>query len=99
LRVPGTSTSVARLALTGSPPDGIPLETLAEVLRHLREPLLLASHSGTILAANVAAAEALGASVAALAGTALADHSPDPDDRFDASRGAAPERQRHRREV
>jgi signal transduction histidine kinase len=44
----------------------------------LREPALLASADGHILAANVACAEALGTSVAALEGAALASFSPSP---------------------
>jgi signal transduction histidine kinase/CheY-like chemotaxis protein len=48
------------------------------MLRHLREPLLLATPSGQILAANVAAADALGASEAALVGTSFGEFSGDP---------------------
>jgi signal transduction histidine kinase/ActR/RegA family two-component response regulator len=58
--------------------DLFPLQAVVAVLGHLREPLLLASASGQILAANVAAAEALGASAEALVGGSLADYSPDP---------------------
>ena len=48
------------------------------MLAHLREPLLLASMDGRILAANVASAEALGTSVEALQGAPLEVYSPDP---------------------
>jgi signal transduction histidine kinase/CheY-like chemotaxis protein len=47
------------------------------MLRQLREPMLIVSPSGLIHAANVAAAEALGAPVVALEGQSLAAHSPD----------------------
>jgi signal transduction histidine kinase/CheY-like chemotaxis protein len=56
------------------------------MLRHLREPLLLASTSGQILAANIPAADALGASAAALVGTSVGDLAIDPrglQDRLD----------------
>jgi signal transduction histidine kinase/ActR/RegA family two-component response regulator len=48
------------------------------MLGHLRDPLLLASENGRILAANVASAEALGTTVEALRGAALDAYSPDP---------------------
>ena len=54
-------------------------ESYVEVVRHLREPLVIASRSGRILAANAAAAEALGTSVEALENAPLAAHSPDPE--------------------
>src|SRR5580700_2306421 len=53
-------------------------ESYVEMLRHLREPLVIASRSGRILAANAAAAEALGTSIEALENSPLAGHSPDP---------------------
>ena len=53
-------------------------ESYVEVLRHLREPLVIASRSGRILAANAAAADALGTSIEALENAPLAAHSPDP---------------------
>ncbi|HVJ15881.1 MAG TPA: GAF domain-containing protein [Polyangiaceae bacterium] len=49
----------------------------AEVLQQLREPLLLADRQCKILLANVAAAEALGTSVAALDGADLDDYLPE----------------------
>jgi signal transduction histidine kinase/CheY-like chemotaxis protein len=48
------------------------------MLRHLREPYLIASAGGKIVAANVAAAEALGTSIVALQGASLEVYSPDP---------------------
>jgi signal transduction histidine kinase/CheY-like chemotaxis protein len=48
-----------------------------QLLRRLREPLLLVSRGGTIEAANAAAAEALGTTTSALAGTALSAHMPE----------------------
>ncbi len=56
----------------------IRFESYVELLRHLREPLVIASRSGRILAANAAAAEALGTSIAALENAPLSAHSPDP---------------------
>ncbi len=44
--------------------DATSFESYVEVLRHLHEPFLIASPNGRILAANAAAAEALGTSVA-----------------------------------
>jgi signal transduction histidine kinase/CheY-like chemotaxis protein len=48
------------------------------MLRRLRTPRLIASRSGRIVAANVAAAQALGTSVVALEGASLESYSPDP---------------------
>jgi signal transduction histidine kinase/ActR/RegA family two-component response regulator len=69
------------------------LESFAEMLRRLRTPRLIASQNGRIVAANVAAAEALGTSVAALEGTSLERYSPDPSalrQRLDDPRADAP---------
>jgi signal transduction histidine kinase/ActR/RegA family two-component response regulator len=65
------------------PPEGslegsVHVGSLVRMLAHLREPLLLASMDGRILAANVASAEALGTSVEALQGAPLEVYSPDP---------------------
>jgi signal transduction histidine kinase/CheY-like chemotaxis protein len=46
-------------------------ETFVHLLQQLREPLLIVSKAGQILSANVAAAEALGTSVASLEGSEL----------------------------
>jgi signal transduction histidine kinase/CheY-like chemotaxis protein/putative methionine-R-sulfoxide reductase with GAF domain len=46
-------------------------ESFVHLLQQLREPLLIASKAGRILSANVAAAEALGTSVASLEGSEL----------------------------
>ncbi len=54
------------------------LDAFIEMLRHLREPLLIASPSGEILATNAAGADALGTSVAALEGAPLADYALEP---------------------
>jgi signal transduction histidine kinase/CheY-like chemotaxis protein len=54
------------------------LEPVVEMLRQQREPLLIAWRSGRIIAANVAGAEALGTSVAALEGAQLAGFCVDP---------------------
>ena len=54
------------------------LESFVDMLRRLREPHLIASRSGLVLAANVAAADALGTSVSALEGTSLESYSPAP---------------------
>jgi signal transduction histidine kinase/ActR/RegA family two-component response regulator len=54
------------------------LEAFVEILRQLREPYLIVSAGGGIVAANVASAEALGTSIATLEGGSLADYSPDP---------------------
>jgi signal transduction histidine kinase/ActR/RegA family two-component response regulator/PAS domain-containing protein len=64
-------------------------KSFEQVLLHLREPLLLATRSGRILASNVAGAEALGTSVAALDGASLSNFSPEPQ-RLDALLAAAP---------
>jgi signal transduction histidine kinase/ActR/RegA family two-component response regulator len=48
------------------------------MLHQLREPLLLATRTGQIRAANVACADALGTSVSALEGASLASFSLDP---------------------
>ena len=58
--------------------ESVHLESLVQMLGHLRDPLLLASTDGRILAANVAGAEALGTSVEALRGASLEVYSPDP---------------------
>jgi signal transduction histidine kinase/CheY-like chemotaxis protein len=58
--------------------EPVPFDELVRMLEHLREPLLLASTSGRILAANLTAAEALGTSVAALHGAALEAHAAEP---------------------
>src|SRR3954452_19119658 len=58
--------------------DSVHLESLVRMLGHLRDPLLLASANGRILAANVAGAEALGTSVEALRDGSLEAYSPDP---------------------
>ncbi|MDX2087606.1 MAG: GAF domain-containing protein [Kofleriaceae bacterium] len=49
-----------------------------QLLRLLREPLLLAAPSGEILGVNVAAADALGASVSNLEGAAISSFASDP---------------------
>jgi signal transduction histidine kinase len=54
------------------------LAPFLRMLQQLREPLLIASRSGRILSANVAAAEALGTSVATLEGSSVASFSVDP---------------------
>jgi signal transduction histidine kinase/ActR/RegA family two-component response regulator len=54
------------------------LEPVVEMLRQQREPLLIAWRSGRIIAANLAGAEALGTSVAALEGAQLAGFCVDP---------------------
>jgi signal transduction histidine kinase/ActR/RegA family two-component response regulator len=64
-------------------------KSFEQLLHHLRDPLLLATRSGRIVASNVAGAEALGTSVAALDGASLADFSPDPR-RLDALLADAP---------
>jgi signal transduction histidine kinase len=64
-------------------------KSFEHVLLHLREPLLLATRSGRILASNIAGAEALGTSVSALEGTSLSTFSPEPD-RLEALLTAAP---------
>jgi signal transduction histidine kinase/ActR/RegA family two-component response regulator len=58
--------------------DASRIECFAHMLGHLREPLLIATRDRQILAANVAGAEALGASVGVLQGASLAGYSPDP---------------------
>jgi signal transduction histidine kinase/PAS domain-containing protein len=50
----------------------------SSLLRRMREPLLLAARDGRILRSNVAAAEALGTSVALLERATVADYSPEP---------------------
>jgi signal transduction histidine kinase/ActR/RegA family two-component response regulator len=62
----------------GSLEGSLHVESLMRMLAHLREPLLLASMDGRILAANVASAEALGTSVEALQDAPLEVYSPDP---------------------
>jgi signal transduction histidine kinase len=49
-----------------------------QLLRLLREPLLLAEPSGKILGVNVAGADALGASVSKLEGGTITSFAPDP---------------------
>jgi len=58
--------------------DASRLDTFVEMLRRLREPYVIVSRRGRILAANAAAADALGTSIAALESSSLEDHSPDP---------------------
>jgi signal transduction histidine kinase/ActR/RegA family two-component response regulator len=77
LKAKSVDGTVLRLAQPGSE-DSVDIESLVTMLGHLRDPLLLASANGRILAANVASAEALGTSVEALRGAALAAYSPDP---------------------
>jgi signal transduction histidine kinase/ActR/RegA family two-component response regulator len=55
------------------------LGDFVDMLRHLREPYLIASRTGRIVGANGAAADALGTSVDALQSTSLACYSPAPD--------------------
>jgi signal transduction histidine kinase/ActR/RegA family two-component response regulator len=69
--------TLSRLAQPGTE-DSIHIESLVRMLGQLRDPLLLASESGRILAANVASAEALGTSVETLRGAALEAYSADP---------------------
>jgi hypothetical protein len=64
-------------------------ESYVQMLRLLRDPFVIASRSGRVLAANVAAAETLGTSLAALEGTLLSSHSPDPSG-VDAMLGVRP---------
>jgi signal transduction histidine kinase len=54
------------------------LQSFGHLLSHLREPLVLVTPGGEILASNVAAAEALATSVAALRGGVLSGYAPDP---------------------
>jgi signal transduction histidine kinase/CheY-like chemotaxis protein len=54
------------------------LKPFESMLHHLREPLLLTTGGGVIIASNVAGAEALATSVAALAGLSITDFSPEP---------------------
>src|SRR5262245_22208941 len=68
------------------------LEGFVRILEHLREPLLIASAEGKILAANVAGAEALATSVGALAGAPLVSFSPAPTDLEERLRQRAVER-------
>src|SRR5689334_14401515 len=56
------------------------LEPFVRMLAHLREPLLLMSRTGAIIAGNVAAAEALGTTTPALVGTSLSTHASEPGD-------------------
>jgi signal transduction histidine kinase/ActR/RegA family two-component response regulator len=60
------------------PPSEDRLKIFEQLLHHLREPILLSTRSGRILSSNVAAAEALETSVAALQVTPLSSYSPDP---------------------
>ncbi len=50
------------------------------MLAHVREPLLLVSRSGVILAGNVGAAEALATTMSALVGSLLSVHAAEPSD-------------------
>jgi signal transduction histidine kinase/ActR/RegA family two-component response regulator len=68
------------------------LESFVEMLRHLREPLLLAWQGGKIVAANAAGADALGTSVAALEGASLAAFVIDPDGLHDWLKGQKADR-------
>ncbi|HEY5922289.1 MAG TPA: GAF domain-containing protein, partial [Kofleriaceae bacterium] len=56
------------------------VEPFARMLANLREPLLLVSHAGVVLAANVAAADSLGAPLPALVGTTLSAHASESGD-------------------
>jgi signal transduction histidine kinase/ActR/RegA family two-component response regulator/PAS domain-containing protein len=57
--------------------DAARLDSFIELLRHLREPLLMATPSGRIIAANSASAEALGTSISSLEGGSLAAYAVD----------------------
>jgi signal transduction histidine kinase/CheY-like chemotaxis protein len=62
----------------GSLGQGFQLDALVATLRDLHEALLLASPSGRILGANIAAADALEASMGTLVGSSLTDYAIDP---------------------
>src|SRR5262245_39375918 len=53
-------------------------EHFVRMLRHLREPHLLATMRGDVVAANAACADVLGVTIDALEGATLASLSPDP---------------------
>jgi len=54
------------------------VEPFLRMLAHLREPVLLVTHTGTVAGATITAAEALRTTTPALAGTALLAHVAEP---------------------
>jgi signal transduction histidine kinase len=71
------------------------LEAFVQMLAHVREPTLLATRAGKIVAGNVAAAEMLATSVSALAAASLDDYAPEPvADRVARGEGSFPLRAR-----
>jgi signal transduction histidine kinase/CheY-like chemotaxis protein len=56
------------------------LEAFIDVLRQLREPLMIATRGGEVVFANIACAEELGTSIDALEGASLASYAPHPAD-------------------
>jgi signal transduction histidine kinase len=54
------------------------LEAFVQMLAHVREPILLVTNAGKIVTGNIAAAEVLATSVAALGAAALDDYAPEP---------------------